>query len=50
MSQLLDTYSLVVKEHNGEDSGLLIESKNKKPEPVEIEEKKEVETVETKAC
>ena len=33
---------LVVKEHKGEDSSLLIESKNKKPEPVEIEEKKEV--------
>jgi small subunit ribosomal protein S6 len=33
---------LVVKVHNGEDSGLLIESKNKKPESIEIEEKKEV--------
>ena len=33
---------LVVKVHNGEDSSLLIESKNKKPETVEIEEKKEV--------
>jgi small subunit ribosomal protein S6 len=32
---------LVVKVHNGEDSSLLIESKNKKPEAVEIEEKKE---------
>ena len=35
---------LVVKVHNGEDSSLLIESKNKKPESVEIEEKKEVKT------
>ena len=35
---------LVVKVHNGEDSSLLIESKNKKPETVEIEEKKEVQT------
>ena len=35
---------LVVKVHNGEDSSLLIESKNKKPETVEIEEKKEVKT------
>ena len=35
---------LVVKAHNGEDSSLLIESKNKKPETVEIEEKKEVKT------
>ena len=35
---------LVVKVHNGEDSSLLIESKNKKPETVEIEEKKEVTT------
>ena len=35
---------LVVKEHKGEDSSLLIESKNKKPEPVEIEEKKEVKS------
>ena len=32
---------LVVKVHNGEDSSLLIESKNKKPETVVIEEKKE---------
>jgi len=39
---------LVVKEHNGEDSSLFIESKNKKPEPVEVEEKKVVEKVETK--
>lgn len=45
---------LVVKEHNGEDSSLFIESKNKKPEPVEEvakkEEKAEVqeEVVETK--
>ena len=35
---------LVVKVHNGDDSSLLIESKNKKPETVEIEEKKEVKT------
>ena len=35
---------LVVKAHNEEDSSLLIESKNKKPETVEIEEKKEVKT------
>ena len=35
---------LVVKVHNGEDSSLLIESKNKKPETVETEEKKEVKT------
>ena len=35
---------LVVKVHNGEDSSLLIESKNKKPETVEIEEKKELKT------
>jgi small subunit ribosomal protein S6 len=35
---------LVVKVHNGEDSSLLIESKNKKPETVEIKEKKEVKT------
>ena len=35
---------LVVKVHNGEDSSLLIESKNKKPETVEIEEKKEAKT------
>jgi small subunit ribosomal protein S6 len=39
---------LVVKEHSGEDSSWLIESKNKKPEPVEVEEKKVVEKVETK--
>ena len=39
---------LVVKEHSGEDSSLFIESKNKKPEPVEGEEKKVVEKVETK--
>ncbi|MBT7739062.1 30S ribosomal protein S6 [Gammaproteobacteria bacterium] len=39
---------LVVKEHSGEDSSLFIESKNKKPEPVEVEEKKVVEKVETK--
>ena len=45
---------LVVKEHNGEDSSLLIESKNKKPEPVEEVAKKEEkaavqeEVVETK--
>jgi len=32
---------LVVKVHNGDDSSLLIESKSKKPETVEIEEKKE---------
>ena len=32
---------LVVKEHNGEDSSLFIESKNKKPEPVEEVVKKE---------
>jgi small subunit ribosomal protein S6 len=32
---------LVVKVHNGDDSSLLIESKNKKPEALEIEEKKE---------
>ena len=38
---------LVVKEHSGEDSSLFIESKNKKPEPVEVEEKKVVEKVET---
>ena len=31
---------LVVKEHNGEDSSLFIESKNKKPEPVEEVAKK----------
>ena len=35
---------LVVKVHNGEDSSLLIESKSKKPETVEIEEKKEAKT------
>ena len=40
---------LVVKEHKGEDSSLLIESKNKKPEPVEIEEKKEVKSEKPKA-
>jgi len=39
---------LVVKEHSGEDSSLFIESKNKKHEPVEVEEKKVVEKVETK--
>ena len=45
---------LVVKEHNGEDSSLFIESKNKKPEPVEEVAKKEEkapvqeEVVETK--
>ena len=39
---------LVVKEHSGEDSSLFMESKNKKPEPVEVEEKKVVEKVETK--
>ena len=45
---------LVVKEHNGEDSSLFIESKNKKPEPVEEIAKKEKkaavqeEVVETK--
>ena len=45
---------LVVKEHNGEDSSLFIESKNKKPEPVEEVPKKEEkaavqeEVVETK--
>jgi small subunit ribosomal protein S6 len=36
---------LVVKEHNGEDSSLFIESKNKKPEPVEDEGKKEEKAV-----
>jgi ribosomal protein S6 len=41
---------LVVKVHNGEDSSLLIESKNKKPETVEIEEKKEVKTEKAKDC
>ena len=40
---------LVVKEHKGEDSSLLIESKNKKPEPVEIKEKKEVKSEKPKA-
>jgi len=40
---------LVVKEHKGEDSSLLIESKNKKPEPVEIEEKKGVKSEKPKA-
>ena len=40
---------LVVKEHKGEDSSLLIESKNKKPEPVETEEKKEVKSEKPKA-
>ena len=40
---------LVVKEHKGEDSSLLIESNNKKPEPVEIEEKKEVKSEKPKA-
>ena len=45
---------LVVKEHNDEDSSLFIESKNKKPEPVEEVAKKEEkaavqeEVVETK--
>ena len=39
---------LVIKEHSGEDSSLFIESKNKKPEPVEVKEKKVVEKVETK--
>jgi small subunit ribosomal protein S6 len=39
---------LVVKEHSGEDSSLFIESKNKKPEPVEVEEKKVVKKLETK--
>ena len=32
---------LVVKEHNGEDSSLFVESKNKKPEPSEVEKDKE---------
>jgi small subunit ribosomal protein S6 len=32
---------LVVKEHNGEDSSLFVESKNKKPEPSEVEKNKE---------
>ena len=33
---------LVVKEHNGEDSSLFVESKNKKPEAPEVEKDKEV--------
>ena len=36
---------LVVKEHNGEDSSLFIESKNKYPEPVEEVAKKEEKAV-----
>ena len=32
---------LVVKEHNGEDSSLFVESKNKKPEPSEVVKDKE---------
>ena len=32
---------LVVKEHSGEDSSLFVESKNKKPEPSEVEKDKE---------
>jgi small subunit ribosomal protein S6 len=32
---------LVVKEHNGEDSSLFVESKNKKPEPSEVKKDKE---------
>ena len=32
---------LVVKEHNGEDSSLFVESKNKKPEPSEVEKYQE---------
>ena len=32
---------LVVKEHNGEDSSLFVESKNKKPETSEVEKDKE---------
>ena len=32
---------LVVKEHNGEDSSLFVESKNKKPEASEVEKVKE---------
>lgn len=32
---------LVVKEHNVEDSSLFVESKNKKPEPSEVEKDKE---------
>jgi len=39
---------LVVKVHNGDDSSLLIESKNKKPEAVEIEEKKEAKIEKSK--
>jgi small subunit ribosomal protein S6 len=33
---------LVVKEHNGEDSSLFVESKNKKPEASEVEKDKDV--------
>jgi small subunit ribosomal protein S6 len=33
---------LVVKEHNGEDSSLFVESKNKKPEASEVDKDKEV--------
>ena len=33
---------LVIKEHNGEDSSLFVESKNKKPEASEVEKDKEV--------
>ena len=33
---------LVVKEHNGEDSSLFVESNNKKPETSEVENVKEV--------
>ena len=33
---------LVVKEHNGEDSSLFVESKNKKPETSEVKNVKEV--------
>ena len=32
---------LVVKEHNGEDSSLFVESKNKKPEASEVEKDRE---------
>ena len=32
---------LVVKEHNGEDSSLFVESKNKKPETSEVQKDKE---------
>ena len=32
---------IVVKEHNGEDSSLFVESKNKKPEASEVEKDKE---------